>query len=80
MSRLTKAEKIALAKAEVDLAELMVKSSRKKLQEWIDVLEIRQEYLEAVAKVSDLVLDDSEATTDTANPPLSAELNKEEHE
>jgi hypothetical protein len=71
MSRLTKAEKIELAQAQVKQAELMVKSSREKLQEWIGVLEIRQEYLEAVTKVIDLELKDPEDTTDTANPPKS---------
>lgn len=60
MGSLTKAEKIELAEAQVKQAEIMVKSSREKLNEWISVLELRQEYLEAVSKVTDMKLKGSE--------------------
>lgn len=51
MTRLTKAEKVALAEAQVKQAELMVVSSRNQLDEWLSVLELRQEYLESITQI-----------------------------
>lgn len=53
MSNLTKQEKIEIAKAEVEQAQLMLNSSRKQVQAWIDRLEVREEYLEQLIITDD---------------------------
>lgn len=46
----TRAEKIALAEKEVEIAKVMVRASRNDLERWINLLDLRQETLERLNK------------------------------